>query len=120
MAAWTGSIRRAAGLAGPANAGTAVKSARQETNTKAAALLAVGACDLGFIGGEPGSTNATFGIVGTQEDNSTIVFSFTDDTKIVGAEQGVAGLATMNGARVTVRYTVECQSTVATEVDVLK
>lgn len=55
-----------------------------------------------------------------REDNSTIVFSFTDDTKIVGAEQGVAGLATMNGAQVTVRYTVEGQSNVATEVDVRK
>jgi Cu/Ag efflux protein CusF len=55
-----------------------------------------------------------------KEDNSTIVFSFTDETKIVGAEQGVAGLATMNGAHVTVRYTVEGRSNVATEVDVLK
>lgn len=55
-----------------------------------------------------------------KEDNSTILFSFTDDTKIVGAEQGVAGLATMNGAQVTVRYTVEGQSNVATEVDVHK
>lgn len=55
-----------------------------------------------------------------KEDNSTIVFSFTDDTKITGAEQGVAGLATMNGARVTVSYTVQGQSNVATEVDVRK
>lgn len=55
-----------------------------------------------------------------KEDNSTIVFSYTDDTKIIGAEQGVAGLATMNGAQVTVRYTVEGQSNVATEVDVRK
>jgi Cu/Ag efflux protein CusF len=55
-----------------------------------------------------------------REDNSTIVFSFTDDTKIVGAEQGVSGLATMNGAQVTVHYTVEGRSNVATEVDVLK
>ena len=55
-----------------------------------------------------------------REDNSTIVFSYTDDTKIVGAEQGVAGLATMNGAQVTVRYTVDGQSNVATEVDVRK
>ncbi len=55
-----------------------------------------------------------------KEDNSTIMFSFTDDTKIVGAEQGVAGLATMNGAQVTVRYTVEGESKVATEIDVRK
>ena len=55
-----------------------------------------------------------------KEDNSAILFSFTDDTKIVGAEQGVAGLATMNGAQVTVRYTVEGRSNVATEVDVRK
>lgn len=55
-----------------------------------------------------------------KEDNSTILFSFTDDTKIVGAEQGVAGLATMNGVHVTVRYTVEGESNVATEIDVRK
>ena len=55
-----------------------------------------------------------------REDHSTIVFSFTDDTKIVGAEQGVSGLATMNGVEVTVRYTVEGQSNVATEIDVRK
>jgi Cu/Ag efflux protein CusF len=55
-----------------------------------------------------------------KEDNSTILFSFTDETKIIGAEEGVAGLATMNGAHVTVRYTVEGQSNVATEVDVRK
>jgi Cu/Ag efflux protein CusF len=55
-----------------------------------------------------------------KEDNSTMVFSFNDETKIVGAEQGVAGLATMNGAQVTVRYTVEGHSNLATEVDVRK
>jgi Cu/Ag efflux protein CusF len=55
-----------------------------------------------------------------KEDNSTMVFSFTEETKIIGAEEGVAGLATMNGAQVTVRYTVEGQSNVATEVEVRK
>ncbi len=55
-----------------------------------------------------------------KEDDSTIVFSYTDDTKIVGAEEGLAGLATMNGARVTVRYKVEGESNVATEVEVRK
>ena len=55
-----------------------------------------------------------------REDNSTMVFSFTDDTKIVGAEQGASGLATMSGVQVTVRYTVEGETNVATEVDVRK
>jgi hypothetical protein len=45
-------------------------------------------------------------------------FSYTEDTKVVGADQGVAGLATMSGADVTVQFVKKGQDNVATQIEV--
>jgi hypothetical protein len=51
-------------------------------------------------------------------------FIYTDDTKVVGADESVAGLATMAGNDVTVHYTKKQQDNlpvnVATQIEVLK
>jgi hypothetical protein len=45
-------------------------------------------------------------------------FSYTEDTKVVGADQGVAGLATMSGADVTIQFVKKGQDNVATQIEV--
>jgi hypothetical protein len=45
-------------------------------------------------------------------------FSYTEDTKVVGADQGVAGLATMSGTDVTVQFVKKGQENVATQIEV--
>jgi hypothetical protein len=45
-------------------------------------------------------------------------FSYTEDTKVVGADQGVAGLATMSGANVTIQFVRKGQDNVATQIEV--
>ncbi len=47
-----------------------------------------------------------------------MLFNYTDMTAVVGAEKNVAGLATMNGAQVTVNYRVEGSSNIATSIEV--
>jgi YD repeat-containing protein len=47
-------------------------------------------------------------------------FSYTDDTKVTGADESVAGLATMAGADLTVHYTKKQQDNVATQIEVRK
>jgi hypothetical protein len=44
-------------------------------------------------------------------------FSFTDETKITGANSP-AGLATMEGSQVTVRYTTKDAKQTATEIQI--
>ena len=46
-------------------------------------------------------------------------FSYTDDTEVTGAkEEGVAGLATSSGSRVTIDFTEEGDSNLATKITV--
>ena len=47
-------------------------------------------------------------------------FRYNEQTKVTGADQTVAGLATMAGAQVTVRYTKDKQDNLATEIEVQK
>lgn len=49
-----------------------------------------------------------------------MTFSFTDDTKVIGASDDVAGLATMSGTRVAVYFTRVDQMNVATRIEVQK
>ena len=46
-------------------------------------------------------------------------FKYTDDTKVVGAERGVAGLATMAGPQVIVRHTKQGEDNIATQIEVM-
>jgi len=57
-------------------------------------------------------------IVIKTEAEPQMQFSYTDATKITGAEKGVAGLATMTGSSLTIRYTKKGQDNVATEIEV--
>lgn len=45
-------------------------------------------------------------------------FSFSEETEIVGAEKGAAGLATVSGSIVTVTYDVHGTANVATKIEV--
>jgi hypothetical protein len=47
-----------------------------------------------------------------------VQFSYTEDTKVVGADQGVAGLATMSGADVTIQFVRKGQDNVAMQIEV--
>ncbi len=57
-------------------------------------------------------------IVLKTESDPQMQFSYTDATKVTGAKEGVAGLATMTGSSLTVRYTKKGQDNVATEIEV--
>jgi hypothetical protein len=46
------------------------------------------------------------------------VFKYTDATKVVGGDKGVAGLATMKGSKVTVTFRTEGQDRIATQIEV--
>ena len=52
------------------------------------------------------------------EPNTPTQFTYTDATKVTGAEEAIAGLATMTGASVTVQYMKKDQANVATQIDV--
>jgi hypothetical protein len=45
-------------------------------------------------------------------------FLYNDQTKVTGAQKGVAGLATMTGAQVTVTFKKEGPMKLATSIDV--
>jgi hypothetical protein len=47
-------------------------------------------------------------------------FSYNDATKVTGAEEGLAGLATMAGSQLTVHYSKQEQNNVATWIEVQK
>jgi hypothetical protein len=47
-----------------------------------------------------------------------MLFRYTDQTSVSGAEKSVAGLATMSGAQVTVMYRAEGANNVATRIEV--
>jgi hypothetical protein len=46
------------------------------------------------------------------------VFMYDDDTKVTGAQNGVAGLATMSGRQVTVQYTMKGTDRHASSIEV--
>ena len=51
--------------------------------------------------------------------DSVIKFSYSEETQIVGAENGPEGLATRAGTNVTVTYTVHGTANVAVKIEVL-
>jgi len=56
-------------------------------------------------------------VVKTAADKE-MTFNYTDQTEIVGADKGAAGLATATGSQVTVHYTVRGTSNVAAKIEV--
>jgi hypothetical protein len=53
-------------------------------------------------------------------EGSQMRFSYTDDTKVIGADEGVSGLATMAGTDVTIHYFKNQTENVATQIEVLR
>jgi hypothetical protein len=51
-------------------------------------------------------------------NGAEMLFRYTDQTSVSGAEKSVAGLATMSGAQVTVMYRAEGANNVATRIEV--
>ena len=49
---------------------------------------------------------------------SPMVFRYNNDTKVIGADKGVAGLATMTGTQVTVQYVQQDKDNVATQIEI--
>jgi hypothetical protein len=47
-----------------------------------------------------------------------MTFSYNEQSKVTGAQKGVAGLATMTGSQVTVMYRKNGQTNLATSIDV--
>jgi hypothetical protein len=56
-------------------------------------------------------------VVKTTADTE-VKFTFTDATEILGADKGVSGLATTQGATVTVHYDTHGTANVATKIEV--
>lgn len=56
-------------------------------------------------------------VVKTGGDND-MQFTYSDETEIVGADKGTEGLATKQGANVTVTYTVHGTANVAVKIEV--
>jgi len=61
------------------------------------------------------STAKTLIVQGAQ---GQMTFRYTDETKVSGSQEGVAGLATMAGARLTVHYVKQQQDNIATRIEV--
>ena len=47
-----------------------------------------------------------------------MTFQYNDQTRVTGAQKGVAGLATMKGSQVTVQFRKEGQANIATSIEV--
>ena len=63
------------------------------------------------------TTAKAFSIRTTQ--GAQMQFNYTDDTKVVGADRGVARLATMAGSQVSVRHTKQGEDNIATQIEVM-
>jgi hypothetical protein len=68
--------------------------------------------------GELLSVDSKASTLNVKTATSEMTFKYDDATKISGATKAAAGLATMTGSQVTVRYKKEGASNVATSIDV--
>jgi hypothetical protein len=50
--------------------------------------------------------------------DSEMRFTYNDQTKVTGAQKGVAGLATMKGSQVTVQFRKDGAANIATSIEV--
>ena len=51
-------------------------------------------------------------------DDKEMLFSYTEKTEVVGPEKTIQGLAGKSGAKLTIRYTVEKGTNVASRIEV--
>lgn len=78
-----------AGQVASSPAGVSAQAAAQETSSAQGELVDV---------------NATARTLSIKTTTSTMEFRYDDQTKVTGAQKGVAGLATMAGTPVTIQY----------------
>lgn len=50
--------------------------------------------------------------------NTSMSFAYTDETKVIGADENVAGLATKEGTQVSIHYQKQAQTNVAVQIDI--
>ena len=68
--------------------------------------------------GEPRSVDTVKKTLTISAGGSQQVFQYTDDTKVTGATDGLAGLATMSGRQVMIEFTMKGADRVATSIEV--
>jgi Cu/Ag efflux protein CusF len=68
--------------------------------------------------GELTDVDAKAAMITVKTATDEMKFRYDDQTKVTGAQKGVAGLATMKGAQVTVNYKKEGSNNIATSIDV--
>ena len=68
--------------------------------------------------GELTDVDAKGAMITVKTATEDMKFRYDDQTKVTGAQKGVAGLATMKGSQVTVNYKKEGANNVATSIDV--
>ena len=64
------------------------------------------------------SVDAKAETLSVKTSTGEMTFKYNDETKITGSSKGVAGLATMTGSEVTIRYRKDGASNIATSIDV--
>jgi Cu/Ag efflux protein CusF len=68
--------------------------------------------------GELRSVDAAKQTLTISADGKDQVFQYNDQTKVTGAQGGVAGLATMSGSQVTVQFTMKGAERLATSIEI--
>ena len=68
--------------------------------------------------GELADVDAKGATITVKTATEDMKFRYDDQTKVTGAQKGVAGLATMKGSQVTVNYKKEGANNIATSIDV--
>jgi hypothetical protein len=68
--------------------------------------------------GELADVDAKGATITVKTATEDMKFRYDDQTKVTGAQKGVAGLATMKGSQVTVNFKKEGANNIATSIDV--
>jgi hypothetical protein len=108
VVALIGAMPLHASQAGPAGQGQSAREGQSQTAREPVAIV-----------GELTRVNPDAKTIAVKTAaGAEMLFNYTDKTTVTGTEKNVAGLATMNGAQVTVNYRVEGSSNVATSIEV--
>lgn len=96
-----------------------VAAAVQAQDKPAAPPAAPGAAQASTsASGELTDVDAKAATITVKTATEDMKFRYDDQTKVTGAQKGVAGLATMKGSQVTVNYKKEGSNNIATSIDV--
>jgi Cu/Ag efflux protein CusF len=95
-----------------------VAAVAQAQDKPAAPPSAGGAQASQSASGELADVDAKAATITVKTATEDMKFRYDDQTKVSGAQKGVAGLATMKGSQVTVNYKKEGANNIATSIDV--